>query len=171
MRTLSIRASLCVLEVNHRSQPAPSSRKCRAFYTDWGLALAPDGDAGELSAPALHDLRQLIRDALAPVLEDDDGFAQWVGRHMTAPRRPRLGGEEYPPKPLWAMGGPVEEEEGVLQGFPALMSDWGSAREVVTEIRWVSLVEFRCVCDADGSPPLIILTRAIKTHMQGGPGH
>jgi hypothetical protein len=70
-------------------------------------------------------------------LEDDARLVQWLGRHLTAPRRPRLGGEEYPPRPLWALGGPVLKEG--QEGFPALMSDWGSAKEVVADIRWVMM--------------------------------
>lgn len=76
---------------------------------------------------------------MTPVLEDDALFAQWMGRHLTKPQRPRLlgGEEEYPVKPLWALEGPVEEEGGGVQGFPALLSEWGSARDVVAEIRYV----------------------------------
>jgi hypothetical protein len=113
------------------------TRTRRAFYTDPGLSPPPNGDAGEISAPALQDIKRLILDALNPILEDDARFTHWLGQHLTAPRRPRLGEEEYPPKPLWALGGPVVEEEGGIEGFPALLSDWGSAREVVAEIRWV----------------------------------
>lgn len=121
-----------------------------AFYTDRGLGLpaaaataASEPDAGEITPAALHDLRRLIQDALTPILEDDARLAQWLGRHLTAPRRPRLGGEEYPPRPLWALGGPVLQEEG-LEGFPALMSDWGSAKEVVADIRLVMMMWYAC---------------------------
>ncbi len=88
------------------------------FYSDPDLSLTAAAgeegrDAGEITPAALRQLKALVQDGLAPILDDERALAGWLGRHLTTPKRARLD-EDYPPR----MG--REEAEAVVQ---RLLSD------------------------------------------------
>jgi hypothetical protein len=86
---------------------------CSAFYADPDLRVQED--CGELTRASLERARGLVKAAIDAVLEDPLQLARCMGAHVTAPRRPRLGGEAYP-QPLWESDGGAEGTWGSCGG-------------------------------------------------------
>ena len=66
------------------------------FYTDPDLDLQEH--AGEITSSSLMQMKALVHQSLSKVLDDDVLSTQWIGIHLTSPKRPRL--DDYP-IPLW----------------------------------------------------------------------
>lgn len=92
------------------------------FYVDPHLPYAQD--VGEITPVALKQVRGLVQDALAAVLDDDALLARWAGRSLTGPKHRSRAvaaeeGEEYG---VWMER---EEARAVVQE----LLGWESSRE------------------------------------------